>query len=117
MLGTLVVFGVGAGAGPGGCAGDRPGPGPGGKGSGRMRLDGRGGGRGVGGPLARVDPRVKLVATVGYVVAVVLTPPGAWRVLAAEGLLLALVVGWAGVEPGPWSGAGWGSPPWSASWP
>ena len=51
------------------------------------------------GPVARVDPRVRLLVTVGFVVGVVLTPPGAWRVLAVEGLLLAGVVGWAGVEP------------------
>ncbi len=38
--------------------------------------------------------------TVAYVVAVVLTPPGAWRGWRREGLLLAFVVGWAGVEPG-----------------
>ena len=51
------------------------------------------------GPVARVDPRARLVLAVSFVVAVVLTPPGAWRVLAAEGLVLAGAIGWAGVEP------------------
>ena len=52
------------------------------------------------GPLHRVDARVLLVSTVGYVVAVVLTPPGAWQLLAAEGLILAFVVGLSGLSPG-----------------
>ena len=52
------------------------------------------------GPVERVDPRVRLVVTVVFVVAVVLTPPRLWAGLVAEGLLLALAVGWAGVEPG-----------------
>ncbi len=48
------------------------------------------------GPLHRLDPRIKLVATLAYVVGVVATPIGAWRALAAEGLLLAFVVGLSG---------------------
>lgn len=48
------------------------------------------------GPLHRLDPRVKLVATLAYVIAVVATPIGWWRPLAAEGLLLAFVVGLSG---------------------
>src|SRR5947209_5928027 len=51
------------------------------------------------GPLHRLDARVKLVATVTYVVGVVATPPGAWRLLAAEGLVLAFAVGLSGVPP------------------
>jgi cobalt/nickel transport system permease protein len=51
------------------------------------------------GPLQRLDPRVKLVATVGFVVGVVATPPGAWRVLAGEGLILSLMIGLSGVSP------------------
>ena len=49
------------------------------------------------GPLHRVDPRAKLLATVAFVVGVVATPPGSWRLLAAEGLGLAFVVGLSGV--------------------
>ena len=56
-------------------------------------------GEGGDGPLHRLDPRVKLVATVAYVVGVVATPPGAWRALAAEGLALAFAVGLSGVPP------------------
>jgi cobalt/nickel transport system permease protein len=52
------------------------------------------------GPLHRLGPRLKLVATLAYVVGVVLTPPGAWRLLAAEGLALALAIGLSGVPPG-----------------
>jgi cobalt/nickel transport system permease protein len=52
------------------------------------------------GPLHRLDARLKLVATMAFVVGVVLTPPGAWRLLAAEGLALALAIGLSGVPPG-----------------
>jgi len=66
-----------------------------------MRFDGVvAGPRSLGGPVSRIDPRVRLVATVAYVVAVVLIPPGVWQGLVAAGLILAFVVGWAGVEPG-----------------
>ncbi len=51
------------------------------------------------GPLHRLGARLKLVATVGFVVGVVATPPGAWRVLAGEGLFLALMIGLSGVPP------------------
>lgn len=51
------------------------------------------------GPLHRLDPRVKLIATVLFVVAVVATPVGAWRWLAAEGLALSFAVGLSGVPP------------------
>jgi len=51
------------------------------------------------GPLDRLDARVKLVATVAYVVAVVLTPPGRWWALGAEGMALAAVIAISGVPP------------------
>jgi cobalt/nickel transport system permease protein len=51
------------------------------------------------GPLHRLDARLKLVATVLYVVIVVATPLGAWRGLAAEGLALALLLGLSRVPP------------------
>jgi cobalt/nickel transport system permease protein len=51
------------------------------------------------GPLHRLDARLKLVATLLYVVAVVATPIGWWRALAAEGLLLAFIVGLSGAPP------------------
>lgn len=51
------------------------------------------------GPLHRLDARVKLVATLAYVVAVVLTPVGWWRPLGVEALTLAFAVGLSGVPP------------------
>ncbi|WP_422927200.1 energy-coupling factor transporter transmembrane component T family protein [Singulisphaera sp. PoT] len=51
------------------------------------------------GPLHRLDARAKLVATISYVVAVVATPIGRWEWLAAEGLVLAFVVGLSTVPP------------------
>ena len=50
-------------------------------------------------PLQRLDARVKLAATVAYVVAVVATPVGWWGLLAAEGLVLAFLIGLSGVPP------------------
>ncbi len=50
-------------------------------------------------PLQRLDPRWKLIATLVYVLLVVATPIGWWRLLAAEGLLLAFVIGFSGVSP------------------
>jgi cobalt/nickel transport system permease protein len=50
-------------------------------------------------PLQRLDPRWKLIATLLYVLAVVATPIGWWRLLAAEGLLLAFLIGVSGVSP------------------
>jgi cobalt/nickel transport system permease protein len=50
-------------------------------------------------PLQRLDPRVKLVSAVVFVVVVVATPLASWRVLAAEGLTLAFLVGLSGVPP------------------
>jgi cobalt/nickel transport system permease protein len=51
------------------------------------------------GPLHRLDPRIKLVATLAYIIAVVATPVGWWRLLAAEGLVLACVIGLSGAPP------------------
>ena len=50
-------------------------------------------------PLQRADARLKIVFTLGLVVAIVATPLGAWRGLAAEGLLVAFLVGVSGVPP------------------
>lgn len=51
------------------------------------------------GPLRKLDPRIKLVGMVAYVVGVVATPPGAWRVLAGEALILAFFIGLSGAPP------------------
>ncbi len=51
------------------------------------------------GPLHRLDPRLKLLTTAFFVCGAVATPMGAWRYLAAEGLVLAFAVGLAGVPP------------------
>jgi cobalt/nickel transport system permease protein len=50
-------------------------------------------------PLQRLDPRVKLIATAAFVVVVVATPMGWWSALAAEGLILAFLIGLSGVPP------------------
>ncbi len=50
-------------------------------------------------PVARVDPRIRLLVTVGFVIAVVMTPLTAWQALVVEALTLAFVVGWSGAEP------------------
>jgi cobalt/nickel transport system permease protein len=47
----------------------------------------------------RLGDRAVLVLTLGYVVAVVLTPVGLWKPLAVEGLVLAFFVGLSGIEP------------------
>lgn len=51
------------------------------------------------GPLHLLDPRIKLVVTLAYIIAVVATPIGWWRLLAVEGLVLAFVIGLSGVPP------------------
>lgn len=51
--------------------------------------------------LAAADSRFALVGTVAFVVLVVATPIGAWKMLAAEGLVLALVLGLSGLDPAP----------------
>jgi cobalt/nickel transport system permease protein len=64
-----------------------------------MRLDGLERYAEADAPLQRLDARVKLVATVAFVVVVVATPVGWWGTLAAEGLILAFLVGLSGVPP------------------
>lgn len=51
------------------------------------------------GPLHRLDPVVKLLGTLAFVALVVATPLDRWRLLAVEGLILALVIGLSGVPP------------------
>lgn len=51
------------------------------------------------GPLHRLDPRWKLIATLVYIGIVVATPIGWWRTLAVEGLALAFLVGLSGIPP------------------
>src|SRR4051812_1017164 len=51
------------------------------------------------GPLHQLDARAKLLAMLAFIVAVVATPVGAWRWLAAEALALAFVIGLSGVPP------------------
>ncbi|SIO46088.1 cobalt/nickel transport system permease protein [Singulisphaera sp. GP187] len=51
------------------------------------------------GPLHRLDPRIKLVVALAYIIAVVATPIGWWRLLAVEGLALAFIIGLSGVPP------------------
>jgi cobalt/nickel transport system permease protein len=65
-----------------------------------MRLDWLDRAAGGDGPLQRLDPRVKLIATLIYVGLAVGTPIGWFRAFAAEGLLLAFVVGLSGLSPG-----------------
>jgi cobalt/nickel transport system permease protein len=54
--------------------------------------------RGVG-PLQRLNPKGKLLATLFFVVAVVATPVAAWQILAAEALILSFVIGLSGIQP------------------
>jgi cobalt/nickel transport system permease protein len=51
------------------------------------------------GPLHRLDARIKLVAALGFILIVLGTPFGAWTALGVEGLLLAFVIGMAGIPP------------------
>jgi cobalt/nickel transport system permease protein len=51
------------------------------------------------GPLHRLDARVKLIAALAFVVIVIATPMGSWRVFGAEGMTLAFAVGLAGIPP------------------
>ncbi len=52
------------------------------------------------GPLHRLDARLKLIAAVVFVLVAVTTPIGAWTALGGMGLLLAFVIGMAGIPPG-----------------
>lgn len=51
------------------------------------------------GPLQRLDPRLKLLSALSFVVAVVATPVGWWKTLGAEGFVLAFLIGLAGLPP------------------
>jgi cobalt/nickel transport system permease protein len=51
------------------------------------------------GPLHRLDARIKLIAALGFVVAAVSTPIGAWTVFGIEGFILALLIGLSGIPP------------------
>lgn len=53
----------------------------------------------VTGPLARLDARWALLATIAFVLVVVATPLGAWRALLVEALVVAFVVGLSGLSP------------------
>ena len=52
-----------------------------------------------GGASVPIDARLALLMTLGFVALVVATPLGRWRWIAAEGLVLAFVVGLAGIDP------------------
>src|SRR5207247_627004 len=69
------------------------------KGSPRMRLDFLERYSMDDAPLQRLGARLKLVATIAYVVVVVATPIGWWGALAVEGLVLSFLVGLSGVPP------------------
>ena len=46
-----------------------------------------------------LDPRIKLVAALTLVLIAVATPVGSWTAMGCEGLLLAFIVGLAGIPP------------------
>ncbi len=50
------------------------------------------------GPLHALDARVKLIGAVVFVLAIVATPVGAWRILGSEGLILAFLIGLSAVS-------------------
>ncbi len=64
-----------------------------------MPLDRLGRHRAGDGPIHRLDARVKLIATVAFIIVVIATPIGSWRVFGAEGLVLAFAIGLAGIPP------------------
>jgi cobalt/nickel transport system permease protein len=49
--------------------------------------------------LPNLDARVKLLGAVAFVLVIVATPVGSWRALGAEGIVLAFLIGLAGVPP------------------
>ncbi len=49
------------------------------------------------GPLHVLDARVKLIGALVIVLTIVATPVGAWRILGAQGLILAFLIGLSGV--------------------
>jgi cobalt/nickel transport system permease protein len=62
-----------------------------------MRLDGFEAGQGDG-SLHRLDPRLKLVVTLGFIIAVVLTPLGWWWMLGIEAAVLLSFVALSGLK-------------------
>lgn len=64
-----------------------------------MRLDGLERHREGSGPLHRLDARIKLIAALALILAVLAMPVAAWRWYGAAGLLLAFVVGLSGIPP------------------
>ncbi len=64
-----------------------------------MRLDGLERHREGSGPLQRLDARVKLIAALALIVAVIATPMAAWRWYGAAGLFLAFAIGLSGIPP------------------
>jgi cobalt/nickel transport system permease protein len=64
-----------------------------------MRLEGlerQSAGTGI---LHRLDARLKLIASLVFVLSVIATPIGWWTLLGIEGLVIAFVVGLAGIPP------------------
>jgi cobalt/nickel transport system permease protein len=47
----------------------------------------------------RLDARLKLLFVLAFLIAVVITPPGNWRLLGALGLLLSFLIGLSGAPP------------------
>jgi cobalt/nickel transport system permease protein len=64
-----------------------------------MRLEGLGRHSAREGPLHRLDARLKLLAALAFVLIAVTTPIGAWTALGALGLVLAFIIGLAGIPP------------------
>ncbi len=64
-----------------------------------MQLDGLEGQSAGTGIVHRLDARIKLIASLVFVVCVIVTPIGWWTALGIEGLTLAFVVGLAGIPP------------------
>jgi cobalt/nickel transport system permease protein len=65
-----------------------------------MRLDWLEPSRGQDGPLHRLDPRIALLGTLAFVVAVVAVPVGHWRPLGLAAIVLSMLVGLSGVPAG-----------------
>jgi cobalt/nickel transport system permease protein len=64
-----------------------------------MRLDALERHREGTGPLHRLDARVKLIAALALIIAVIAMPIAAWRWYGGAGLFLAFVVGLSGIPP------------------
>jgi cobalt/nickel transport system permease protein len=64
-----------------------------------MRLDALERHREGTGPLHRLDARVKLIAALALIIAVIAMPIAAWRWYGSVGLFLAFVVGLSGIPP------------------